>query len=172
SPTGGGGRARRPPLKEDPAPRPERRRRRLYGKAVQSNQHCSTAISHKTNHGHRRLLRASRKWPHGRAANERDEPTPLHSTDSNIEEHWARISGLNPNRRGILHRNCLALTRAALGHEHASRMPDRDGASASVTGHDRRSAANWKSVPITVVSTCDIRGRRRLLDHLVGAGNQ
>jgi len=29
------------------------------------------------------------------------------------------------------------------GHEHTSRMSGRHGASASVTGHDRRSAANW-----------------------------
>jgi hypothetical protein len=33
------------------------------------------------------------------------------------------------------------------GHEHTFRMSGRDGASASVTGHNRRGAANWKSVP-------------------------
>src|SRR5215472_3391161 len=57
---------------------------------------------------------------------------------------------------------------SAVGHEHASRMPGRHGASASVTGSDRRSAANWKSVPITAVSGCSklqltrSRHRRRL----------
>jgi len=32
--------------------------------------------------------------------------------------------------------------------------PCHDGASASVTGRNRRSAANWKSVPLTPMSTC------------------
>src|SRR5262249_15673905 len=52
---------------------------------------------------------------------------------------------------------------SATGHEHASRMPGRDGASASVTGRNRGSAANWKSVPET-----DIIDLFAMADRLVG----
>jgi len=34
-------------------------------------------------------------------------------------------------------------------------MRDRDGASAFVTERNRRSAANWKSVPLSAVSMCN-----------------
>ena len=60
-----------------------------------------------------------------------------------------------------------------VGKDDPSRERGQDPIQSPLT----HSAKAWRlplgpGVPITVVSTGDIRGRRRLSDHLVGAGKQ
>src|SRR5262249_15253385 len=55
---------------------------------------------------------------------------------------------------------------APSGHKRASRMPCRDVASTSITGRNRRSAANWQSVPIPDVSACS-KGDAQILDYSI-----
>src|SRR5215813_6909524 len=81
------------------------------------------------------LLRAHCEWPGGHgAADQRDECASLHVLPPR---------GKHPttSRCRVVQHSKGDRRMVEMGHEHASRVPSRDGESASVTGRNRRSAA-------------------------------